>query len=212
MKINRLASVFMRSVLSGVLLAMATGCATVSMVSGETTVETFMTAEQSALRTASDAYCETAHEKGWAVNSNGLANLTAMLMHGDNAVERSEASYSDQIGVVTASTTGLVETIARDADAARLGLISVTDEARSVLSEAGTETARADVTSFERALVRAQRAHRNFTAALEQVSERTSDIDLASDAISRFGAEIDKARRVADDLAARYASIGEAAI
>lgn len=191
---------------------MATGCATVSMVSGETTFETAITEEQSALRTASDEFCATAHDKGWAVNSNGFANLTTLLIHGESAVDRSEASYADQIGVATEPAADVITRIAGDAQAARLGLVGVTTEAQTVLAQAETDTARADVTSFERALVRAQRAHRNFTAAVEQLSLRTSDVAEADEAVTALADEIDAARRVADDLAARYASIGEASI
>lgn len=202
----------MRSFVLGVLLFPVAGCATVSMIPGETTVEAGMTAEQSSLREASDAFCDTANAEGWAVNSNGLANLATLLMHGQNAVEANEASYIETIGAETAVPSIVIETIARDASDARLGLARVTAEALVVLSDPSIETARADVTSFERALVRAQKAHRNFTSALETVAQRTADTQLADSALDAFEDEIDDARRVADDLAARYASIDDAAV
>jgi len=202
----------MRSFVLGVLLIPVAGCATVSMIPGETTVEAGMTAEQSSLREASDAFCETAHAEGWALNSNGLANLATLLMHGQNAVQANEASYLETIGAETAAPSTVIETIARDASEARLGLARVTAEALVLLSDPAIETARADVTSFERALVRAQRANRNFTSAFETVAERTSETQLADSALAAFEDEIDDARRVADDLAARYASIDDATV
>lgn len=70
---------------------------------------------------------------------------------------------------------------------------------------------RGDVVSFERALVRAQMAHRGFQEALDLVSVR-ADMDVAPIAaeIESFAGMIDDARVIADRLADRYVGEGVA--
>ncbi|MEO0816601.1 MAG: hypothetical protein AAFX86_04770 [Pseudomonadota bacterium] len=198
----------MRSVFLGATLLVLAGCATVSVVPGEATVETSLSAKQTALRTASDTFCERLESEGWVEASNGFANLASILMHGQSDTETA-TSYADAFSDLSVAPSVHLMTIADDANAAREGLEQVAGEARKVLNDQTVETQRSDVTSFERALVRAQRASRAFAGALETVGERTSQSAPADTAIEAFNAEIDDARRLADELAARYASLGE---
>jgi hypothetical protein len=201
----------MRIVFLGATLCVLAGCATVSMVPGEATVETGLSAEQTALRATSEAYCETLEDKGWVSASNGFANLASILMHGQSA-EGDGAGYLDQFEDATDSPAELVSRIAADAASARAGLQGVTLEASRVLADQSAETQRGDVTSFERALVRAQRASRAFSSARDIVAGRTSETGPADEAIAAFEGDIDDARRLADELANRYAGIGETSI
>jgi hypothetical protein len=101
--------------------------------------------------------------------------------------------------------------IAADSSAARKGLASVTTEAETVLrSRDKNASNRGDVMSFERALVRAQMAHRGFQEALDLVSVR-SDMDVlpVAQQVEAFAVMIDDARRTADRLADKY--VGEGA-
>ncbi|HBX92287.1 MAG TPA: hypothetical protein DEG79_05280, partial [Hyphomonas sp.] len=101
--------------------------------------------------------------------------------------------------------------IVTDAQAARTGLADVSREARDVLQSGKEDTAsRADVMSYERALVRAQMAYRNFQGAMGEVTSRPDmDMDVApvDRELKSFADTIDDARETADGLADKYASL-----
>lgn len=200
----------MRSVILSVGLLLLPACATVSMVSGEASVETGITQTQTALRTTSEAYCERAANEGWISAPNSLAAIASVLLNG-SAERADEETYADRIGAETAAPAEVARQIAADADAARLGLAEIVAEAEHVLADEASETGRADVTSFERALVSAQRARRAFSLAEETLAQRTANTAPADAALDLFTAQIDEARRTADALAARYAAISESA-
>lgn len=196
----------MRSVLVCVSLGVLAGCATVSVVPGETTVETALTKSQSALRKTSDAYCDHLAAKGWAEADKGLAGFADLLIRGRNASEQTLPAYASEIGAASRAPVLVLARISSDSESARKGLEDVTLEARDVLGNArGDASNRNDVIAFERALVRAQMAHRNFQDALEIVSARADmDVSPVEAEIGDFAASIDEARRIADDLAERY--------
>lgn len=199
----------MRSVLFGAAILLVSGCTTISMVPGEATVETELSADQTALHAASEAYCTQLEENGWVSASRGFANLASILMNGQSG-EQPENAYADAFADSAVQPSVHVAQIAEDARVARSGLGTVSAEVRRVLDDQTVETKRRDVTSFERALVHAQRASRAFASALETISERTTETAPADEALAALNAEIDEARRLADALAARYASVGEA--
>ena len=97
--------------------------------------------------------------------------------------------------------------ISADAESARAGLEAVTREARGVLEKSSADASiRNDVIAYERALVRAQMAHRNFEEALDIVTTRADmDVSPVKAELQGFDASINEARRIADDLADRYA-------
>ncbi|WP_213271016.1 hypothetical protein [Hyphomonas sp.] len=196
----------MRSVLVCVSLGVLAGCATVSVVPGETTVETALTKSQSALRKTSDAYCDHLAAKGWAEADKGLAGFADLLIRGRSASEQTLPAYASEIGAASRAPVLVLARISSDSESARKGLEDVTLEARDVLGNArGDASNRNDVIAFERALVRAQMAHRNFQDALEIVSARADmDVSPVETELGDFAASIDEARRIADDLAERY--------
>lgn len=202
---------YMRSVILSVGLLLVPACATVSMVPGQATVETGVTQTQTALRTTSDAYCERAADEGWISAPNSLSAIASMLLNG-SAERADEGTYADAIGAETGPAAVVARQIALDATQARLGLAEIVAEAERVLSDPESETGRSDVTSFERALVSAQRANRAFSQARQTLSQRTSSTAPADEALDLFTAQIDEARRTADVLAARYAAISESAV
>ncbi|MFN4185150.1 MAG: hypothetical protein ACK4M6_10220 [Hyphomonas sp.] len=196
----------MRSVLVCVSLGLLAGCATVSVVPGEATVETALTQSQSALRKTSDAYCDHLAAKGWAEADKGLAGFADLLIRGRSASEQHPPAYASDIGAGSRAPVLVLAKISADSESARKGLEDVTLEARQVLDRSKSSTSnRNDVIAYERALVRAQMAHRNFLEALEIVSARADmDVTPIENDIGAFAAAIDEARRVADDLAERY--------
>lgn len=196
----------MRSVFVCVSLCVLAGCATVSVVPGETTVETALTKSQSALRKTSDAYCDHLAAKGWAEADKGLAGFADLLIRGRSASEETVPAYASDIGAASRAPVLVLARISADSESARKGLEDVTLEARDVLGNArGDASNRNDVIAYERALVRAQMAHRNFQDALEIVSTRADmDVSPVEAELGDFATSIDEARRVADDLAERY--------
>jgi hypothetical protein len=198
--------------MAAVSLGLLAGCATVSVVPAEATVETGLSQSQSALRDAAGAYSERAVEAGWILETGGLASLADTLMNGKDETQPTPADYPALIGASTQAPSLVLARISRDAAEARSGLANVTKEARVVLEAGGKNAAnRNDVMSYERALVRAQMAHRNFIIALEEVSARpdfdanAAPVDAALDAMA---STIDTARITADSLADRYAKTG----
>ncbi|MCU0733349.1 MAG: hypothetical protein MUE84_17440 [Hyphomonas sp.] len=202
----------MRSVLVCLSLGVLAGCATVSVVPGEATVETSLTKSQSELRQASNAYCDKVVEAGWVEESGGFASLADTLMHGRTEVAGAPGFYAARIGADSKAPSLILARIITDSQAARGGLASVTSEAESVLRSANAKASnRGDVMSFERALVRAQMAHRGFQEALDLVSVRADmDVQPVAAEVEAFAREIDTARIIADRLADRYVAEGAA--
>ena len=166
-----------------------------------------MTKSQSALRKTSDAYCDYLAAKGWAEADKGLAGFADLLIRGRSASEETLPAYASEIGAASRAPVLVLARISADSESARKGLEDVTLEARDVLGNArGDASNRNDVIAYERALVRAQMAHRNFQDALEIVSARADmDVSPVEAELGDFATSIDEARRVADDLAERYA-------
>ena len=198
----------MRSVVLSLSLRLLGGCATVSMMPGETTVESGLSHNQSALRKVSAEYSDSATAQGWVEASGGLAGFADMLING-----RGDApdDYATRIGAATNAPAIVLSRISADSEAARTGLASVSQEAKAVLNSVAADAAtRTDVMSYERALVRAQTAYRNFQSALSTVAARSDmDMDTAPvDAeLADFADTIDSARKTADKLADKYASL-----
>jgi hypothetical protein len=196
----------MRSVLLSVSLCVLAGCATVSVVPGDATVETALTKSQSELRAASLAYCDLLVTKGWVEDADAFATLADTLMHGKSGEENPQGFYATRIGVTTKAPAIVLGLIASDSQSARQGLAKVVLEANAVL-KAGEKNAanRGDLMSLERAVVRAQMAHRGFQEALDLVSVR-SDMDVKPIVaqVDAFADTIDNARVIADKLAELY--------
>lgn len=179
---------------------------------GETTVETLLSQNQSALRQSSDAYCDMVAEKGWAEADKGLAGFADLLLKGRSSGASAATAYAANIGADSRAPALVLARISSDSEAARLGLDQVTEEARAVLQTRNSNGSnRNDVISYERALVRAQMAHRSFRGAFDSVAARADmDISPVERELDSFAASIDEARRVADLLADHYAGASAA--
>jgi len=202
----------MRSVFLCLSLGILAGCATISVVPGEASYESALTKSQSQLRLASNAYCEEIVAEGWVEEADGFTTLADTLMNGKTAAQDASGFYATKVGANSKAPALVLGLIAVDSRAARNGLAGVTEEARAVLRSGDMNASnRGDVVSFERALVRAQMAHRGFQEALDLVSVR-ADMDVAPIAaeIESFAGMIDDARVIADRLADRYVGEGVA--
>lgn len=186
------------------------GCATVSMTTGEAVVKTEMSAQQSALRLASNDFCEKAEERGWVAKATSIFGYANRLINGDqkNDVVATERDYAALIGAESAAPTDVFERIEEDAEAARDGLTKVTGKASRVISGETENTGRGDVMSYERALINAQKSHRAFSRAADLAAMRAGGVpDGTEAALASLANEIDAARQTADVLADQYASI-----
>ena len=204
----------MRSVILGVSLCLLAGCATVSMVPGQALVQAGLSQNQSSLRTASTEYCDAAVDAGWVKSNSGLAGLANTLINGITNDQAQANTYAARIGAGSEAPALVLARIVSDSQAARTGLGKVSRKADSLLEETGAQTAtRADVMSYERALVRAQMAYRSFQSALGEVAARPDmDMDTApvDKELGAFEDVIDDARETADRLAEKYASVNSA--
>ena len=184
------------------------------MVPGEALVQAGLSQNQSSLRTASSEYCDKAVDAGWVKANNGLAGLANTLINGITNDPAHADTYAARIGAGTEAPALVLARIVSDSQEARAGLSDVSREAHSLLQDTGAHTAsRADVMSYERALVRAQMAYRSFQSALGEVSARSDmDIDTApvDKELGAFEDVIDNARETADELADKYAPVSSA--
>jgi len=192
----------MRSVLLSVILASSLGaCATVSMVSSEAMVETGLSTEQSSLREVSDAYTDLAERKNWVAKSGGLLGFARVLMDGASGDDQTpEMKYASELQSHSASRSQQVLQLRDDIESATHGLNVATMEAEKLYgSEATARRLRADLVSYESALVTAKKARRTFVSALTDYEPE--ELEGASDALTAFDLSIDSARSAADKLA-----------
>ena len=196
-----------RSVLTALALVLVVpGCATVSVLPTSSTVETSVSVEQSALRTAAISFNETAVSRGWISESRGFFDLAQVLFEGKSDTERGEHSYASLIGADVRSAKEVEATLITDATDAAQALASVSDVADDFLnnrSDQNVKTAREDLVSFERTLVQAQQTRRSFMEAITIAG--LSDTAGMKTAFGNFDREIDTARQLADRLATEYA-------
>lgn len=199
-----------RSVLTALALVLVVpGCATVSVLPTTSTVETNVSVEQSALRTAAISFNETAVSRGWISETRGFFDLAQVLFEGKSDTTVVEKSYASLIGADVRSAKEVEATITTDANDAAEALASISDVADEFLHsrvDQNIKTAREDLVSFERTLVQAQQTRRSFMEAFE-IAGLTDTAGMKA-AFANFDREIDAARQLADKLATEYASRG----
>ncbi len=192
----------MRSVFLSMILASSLGaCATVSMVSSEAVVETGLSTEQSSLREVSEAYTDLAERKHWVAKSGGLLGFARVLMDGASGDDQTpEMKYTTDLKSGSASRSQQVLQLRDDIESATHGLNVATMEAEKLQgSEASAKRLRADLVSYESALVTAKKARRTFVSALADFEQE--ELEGASDALTAFDQSIDSASDAADTLA-----------
>lgn len=193
---------------TGIVLS---ACTTVSVLPQKTVVSTTTAiSEQSELRLASTAYIDTAIARGWVPQSASWSDVARVLIDGRDGSETatSEPSYAERLTVQARHGHDAVGSLVRDASDARLGLSELTDEVEILIASRHNRfLERADVTSYERVLVHAQRARRSFVSAASVLTDYTGAPlpDSAEFALSAYDQEIDRARRTANRIADLYA-------
>jgi len=192
----------MRSVLISVIFASSLGaCATVSMVSSEAVVETGLTSEQSSLRQVSEAYTDLAERKNWVSKSDGLLGFARVLMDGVSGNDAApELQYLEDLQADGMSRNQQVMRLGEDIDSAAHGLNVATMEAEKLYgSEATARSLRADLVSYESALVTAKKARRTFVQTLSGFEQE--ELVGVSTSLAAFDTSIKGASDAADKLA-----------
>ena len=182
-----------------------TGCTTVSMVSKQAIVETELTEQQSEVRERAQAFEAMATDEGWVSQAGGLSGLADMLFGADQPVsEVSSLSYAQTIAASAEEPAAIYATVEADASAAARSLQEL-DLIATALLQSG-DVQRADLISFESALVTAQKCYRSFAEATGIVEGAASRERRETEAALRLLAGvIDGARLSADQMAAAYA-------
>ena len=195
----------MKTLLCCLSTLLMTGCATVSMVSQEAVVETGATEAQSEVRKSAEAFETLAETEGWVSENGGLAGLAGMLFGDDgDAGEKTASTYAERVSASDGKPAAVFGTVATDAEKAARALEDL-DQLASDLLKAG-DVRRADLISFESALVTAQKCYRSFAEATGVVEGAASRERRETEAALRLLAGvIDGARLSADQMAAAYA-------
>lgn len=179
------------------LLAPLGGCATVSVYGGApTTAEVSLTAQQSELHKAADAYCDDARKRGLATGETSIGTLTAML----TGKGPDGSAYSRKIQADKAAVPGVIAHIRADLGQTTDGLGKLDGMARKVM--AGPTPSKDDVTEFERALIHARQARDSLSDAIMTVNKRSPQPLEVADELAPLDKAISKATATADDLAA----------
>ena len=192
----------MRSVIISMLLAVSlSGCATVSMVASEATVETDLTAEESSLRKVSSAYTDLAERKNWVEENKGLLGFARVLLNGTSDEETNgQDTYLDQVQSQSEAPSEQADFIRTDIEGASHGLDVATMEVEKLFgADRKAKALRADLVSYESALVTAKKARRTFISALTDIE--MADANPTTYALAQLDVSIDAANDAADKLA-----------
>jgi hypothetical protein len=183
------------------LLAPLGGCATVSVYQPTAgTGEVSLSAPQSDLYKASDAYCEQARKKGWATGEASLGGLSAMLTGTDD----DKAAYWRKIGADKVNPTVVLNRVRADAGDAAKGLVQLNGLAQRLM--ASTRPTRTDVGAFEKVLIHARQSRDSFSDAIVEFNRHVPHEVEISVELSALDAALASARNTADDLAAARTS------
>ena len=188
-----------KATLFGAILAGAlslTGCATVTMAPAEAVVEAAPSAEQTALRAASLGFVETSRARHWCATENPWAEMAKML-RGDALADRYWLAIEGDI-----RPTGEVwRVIEADLSGADRALSDALAAARDVVAS-GARPDRADLATYEQALVSAQQAERAFAFAIGAASARAPQPQglTADTRLGAFSEKVSAARGLADRL------------
>ena len=183
------------------LLAPLGGCATVSVYQPTAgTAEVSLTAPQSDLYKASDAFCDQARKKGWATGEASLGGLSALL----TGAEENKAAYWRKIGADKGNPTVVLSRIRADAGEAAKGLLQLNGLAQRLM--ASMRPTRADVGAFEKVLIHARQARDSFSDAIVEFNRHVPhEVEIAVE-LSALDNALASARTTADDLAAARTS------
>lgn len=181
------------------LLAMSGGCATVSVYE-PSSAEISLTAEQSELHKAADAYCEAARKKNLATGEANLGALAGIL----TGKTDDKNAYWRKIGADRSAPATVVNRVRGDMNDSAKGLTDLSRMARSMMGK--TQPTKSDVNQFELALIHAKQARDSFSDALMEVNKRSNREYQVALELTPLDEALSTARATADELAAARAT------
>ena len=195
-------------------------CATVSVVSEDNTIRTSSAEIQSPVQMAAMMFCDTSMENGWIAETPDVGDLARVLISGRDEAASDVSAAQAQNEYLAALMLDLGKgldgyaQLASDTGEAQALLSNVSQTVKALLADADPQALRrADLTSYERALVHAQQSRRVFAEAIDYVVRlQGGNSDAAYTRIlAGYDHEIDQARALADQFAERYAHRNESA-
>jgi hypothetical protein len=181
--------------LSIALLAPLAGCATVSVYE-PSSAEISLTAQQSDLHKASDAYCEATRSKGLAAGEASFGTIAGILT--GSSGDRN--AYWRRIGADESAPAIAANRIRADMTEAARGLADLSRLARTMMS--ADRPTKSDVAQFERALIHARQARDSLSDAFAEVNKRADSHYQIAAELTPLDAAIATARATADEMAA----------
>ncbi|MBU6320180.1 MAG: hypothetical protein KGS00_11040 [Alphaproteobacteria bacterium] len=183
-------------------LALAAGCATVSVYEPRPSSEAPPDVRQSVLRQASEAYCRETRKKGLAVGQGGFGSIAGLLTGADET----GAVYSDLILDANASPAATLERVRADVGDVTRGLQYLDELARAVLAQ--SVPSGSDVTEFEKALIHARQAREALSDALATTNVKLKTDYSIEGELEDLDRTLTRARVTADDLASALEPVG----
>lgn len=177
------------------LLAPLAGCATVSVYE-PSSAEISLTAQQSELHKASDAYCEATRKKGLAAGEASLGSIAGIL----TGTANDKNAYWRRVGADKSAPATVVSRVRSDMNDTARGLADLSRLARTMMSS--TRPTKSDVTQFERALIHARQARDSLSDAFTQLNKRAETEYQIALELTPLDAAIATARSAADEMAA----------
>ncbi|MFC6197099.1 hypothetical protein [Ponticaulis profundi] len=172
------------------------GCATVTIQPANFTMS--LNEEQSELTKSAKAFADNAEAEGWIKKSDPIAFLQSKLFPSSDAGDNTP-EYVEQLKENSASQTEYRQKLMADMASATASLTELNTTAETTLA-GEMQPERADVASFEDALIAAQKCRKSFADAKDELATSVEmDRTLAG-----LDAEIETTRRLADDLAAAW--------
>lgn len=178
-----------------VLMTPLGACATVSVYEPGKTAQISLTAQQSELHKASEAYCDAARQKGLATGEASIGMLAGMLTGQTN----DKNAYWRKIGADRSAPASVVSRVRADMNESAKGLTDLNGLARKMMGS--TKPTKTDVAQFEKALIHARQARDSFSDALMQVNKRSSQEYQVANELTPLDQALTTARATADELA-----------
>lgn len=184
------------------------GCATVSMKPANLTAS--FSKPKSELNKSSEAYCDMAEAQGWVEASSPMLFLQRSLFPDAENTAPDADVYYKAIGAESEPLDRVETRLVEDITSAQTALKDLNLLASAYVSEK-SEIARADVASFEEALVTARKSRRSFGEAETVLrKERALTSERADLALTELDAEIELSKKLADDLVSAWQNESQA--
>ena len=183
------------------LLLCAGGCATVTVQPASLTAS--FVSEDSELTSAAKAFKDQASDEDWMDEVNPIAFVQTQLF-GMEPDKEAEPDYLEKLKAETGTSSAFRTQLIADIQLATSSLSDLNTLAQTVL-DGEEKPERADVASFEEALVTAQKTHKTFSRAADELAVQSSPaMTPVQKALDTYSREIETTRGLADELVGQW--------